>query len=191
MGTLYWRKPNSGPKAIGQVLLGQTRFWVGPAFGFGYYRAGEMAVAFVFDAQRAGINDRVDLPELRKRIIGARAYLGERLCWLLTEIKEAGVIKHYCSVLDAKGNVVAFEQATEGDDHWLGRSVHGKVAAGKSLYAATDEGLARIDLTKHGAEQVRLFPDTEPYVEENCELLLGTTGIIVVHPKTIQLLEMA
>ena len=47
-------------EAIGEVLEGQTRFWVGPAFGLGFYRAGAFSVAFTFDAMKSGINDSLE-----------------------------------------------------------------------------------------------------------------------------------
>ena len=43
------------PDRIGQVLEGQTLFWVGDNFGVGFYRAGEINVSFVFDAKGKGI----------------------------------------------------------------------------------------------------------------------------------------
>ncbi|KKN42823.1 hypothetical protein LCGC14_0709550 [marine sediment metagenome] len=189
-GTLY-RRPwdQTGWRAIGQVLQNQTRFWVGEQFGLGYYRAGEMVMAFVFDAQRQGINDQVELPELRGHLVGARAYFAGGLCWLLSRVKQGRTIQHHLSVVDDRGHVRASE-VTDEHDGWLGGSIHGKVAVGNQLYSATDEGLIRVDLTQHGAEQVRSFPDTEPYCEEGCELLLSAGGIVVVRPKQILLLEM-
>ena len=42
-----------GPERIGDVLSGQTQFWVGERFGLGFYRAGSVSVAFVFGADKA------------------------------------------------------------------------------------------------------------------------------------------
>ena len=43
------RGTDIGPERIGTVLEGQTLFWAGPAFGFGFYRAGQLSMAFVFE----------------------------------------------------------------------------------------------------------------------------------------------
>lgn len=193
-GTLYWRAARqaagqAGERPVGQVLQGRTRFWVGERFGLGYYRAGEMAVAFVFGAERQGIMDQVELPCLRGRLLGARCYFAGDLCWLLVAVKRGSTIVHHCSVVDSKGLVRAVEEQPENEPGWLS-SIHGKVAAGNQLYCSTDDGLVRVDLTRHGAEQTRTFPDTEPYCQEGDELLLGQGGIVVIKTKEILLLEM-
>src|SRR5262249_8796405 len=54
---------------VGDVLAGQTLFWVGSRFGFGFYRAGSLSVVFVFDAERPGIKDTVKLPPLRGQLV--------------------------------------------------------------------------------------------------------------------------
>ena len=83
----YWidqgqllRDGKLGNEYIGDILEGQTQFWVGEKFGFGFYRAGSLSVAFTFDAKRSGIGDRVQIPPIRGELIDANCVFSDRLC---------------------------------------------------------------------------------------------------------------
>src|SRR5205814_6615372 len=93
----YWisqgrllRDGRLGPELIGEVLAGQTLFWVGPTFGFGFYRAGQLHVAFVFDALRRGIKDTVKLPPLPGQLIAAECCFSADHCWFFAATQNAG-----------------------------------------------------------------------------------------------------
>jgi hypothetical protein len=192
----YWidggrllRDGSLGPEFVGDVLAGQTRFWVGPAFGVGFYRAGEVSVAFVFDARRRGLNDAVKLPPLRGQLVDAAAYLARDRGWLLTATEDAGRTVHRCVVLRPDGTVEATTEADPGDGSWLG-TLGGKCAAGGFLFAATDAGVVRVALDG-GRFVTSEFPDTEPFVDAGCRLLAGADGLYVVDRQEVRQLRMA
>ena len=122
-----------------------------------------------------------------------RCYFTDSLCWIIYLYKKGPDIHTACTVI-TRSEVVAHMDVKQGTAAsqgmgWLDISIHGKCAIGRSLIVATDSGLIKVDLRKHDAEQVKSFPDTEPWVEEGSELLLTKGGIASVREKTIHLLE--
>lgn len=179
-----------GPFRIGEVLANQSRFWVGETFGFGFYRAGGLSGAFLFDAERAGIDDRVSLQLRRGQIISADCVFSETLCWFTVSAQEGGSIINYCTVIARDGRVLAVHSATDGDGSWLG-SPGGFCPAGQALLAPTDNGIVRLEAQGGSIQQTRTFPDTEPFVNAETRLYAGSDGIYAVTPQEIRLLSIS
>jgi tRNA A-37 threonylcarbamoyl transferase component Bud32 len=172
---------------LGDVLAGQTLFWVGERFGFGFYRAGNVSVAFVFDGGRAGLKDTVKLPFLGGQLIDAACTFGDERAWVFFAAERSGRRIHQCAVVSAEGELLASAEADEGDGSWLG-SLHGKCGAGASLLSATDAGLVRVEVQGGVLVETKRFPDTEPFVDQNSRLLAGPKGLYVIEPGAIKLL---
>ena len=179
----------SEPEIVGEVLSGQTRFWVGGSFGIGFYRAGTLAVAFVFDAERRGLNDQLRLPPLPGELLDAEAVLDERRAWLFLTVQERGRTRNLCLVYSRSGQLEASAEAQAGDGSWLG-SLRGKCATAGMLLAATDAGLVRLEVQAGAVVQTREFPDTEPFVSCDCRLLIGKEGLLVVTSQHVAALQM-
>lgn len=177
-----------GPEHIGDVLAGQTLFWVGPKFGFGFYRAGNVSVAFVFDAKRKGINDSIKLPPIRGQLIDSTCVFADTRCWFFTAIQESGKIINRCAVIKQDGSIEAIAAGEVGDGSWLS-TLRGKCAAGNFLLAATDEGIIRVEPNNGKITVVKTFPDTEPFVDSNCHIFPGKQGLYAVTAKEIRLLK--
>ena len=176
-------------EAIGDVLAGQTRIWVGPTFGLGLYRASNLSVAFAFDAERRGINDSLLLPPLRGQLIDATCALDEKRAWLLLALQHGGRTIHLCLVYSRAGVLEATAEAAAGDGSWLG-TLHGKCATQGLLLAPTDAGIARIEVHGGTLQQTREFSDTEPFVDAASRLLVGKEGLYVVGRSQITALKM-
>lgn len=194
---LYWiqnsqivRNGLHGPEQIGAILAQQTRFWVGPKFGFGFYWAGKVRVNFVFDAERQGINDSVKLPPINGQLIDTACFFSDTHCWFFWTTQEAGKRINYCAVINQQGAVEAIGSADDGADSWLG-TIHAKCAVGKILLAATDDGLVQVKVDQGQLVIVQTFPDTEPFVTTGCSLISGKDGIYVVTGQTITRLSIA
>ena len=192
----YWsvagqllRDGQYGSEYIGDVLEGQTLFWTGPTFGFGFYRAGNLNVAFVFDAERRGIKDTVTIPAMRGQLIDSTCAFSNEYCWFFASLREAGKTLNRCAVIDRAGNVIATAQAEEGDGSWLG-TIRGKCAARNFLLSATDDGVVRLEFQQGSIVQTKAFPDTEPFVDSGSNLFIGPEGLYVVNSREIQLLRM-
>jgi hypothetical protein len=178
------------PLYLGDVLAAQTHFWVGPRFGFGLYRAGELSVAFTFDAERRGLNDSVRLPPLRGQWLDAICVFTETHCWFLVAMQVQGQRLHQCILLNAQGTVEAAAEATQHDDSWLG-TLPGKCAAGPWLFAPTDAGLVRVEAQHGQLVQTRLFAETEPFVDSACHLFAGQQGMYIVDRQNVTLLTLS
>jgi H/ACA ribonucleoprotein complex subunit 3 len=179
-----------GPFRIGEVLANQSMFWVGETFGFGFYRAGGLSGAFLFDAERAGIDDRVSLQLPRGQIISADCVFSDTLCWFTVSAQEGGSIINYCTVIARDGRILAAHSATDGDGSWLG-SPGGFCPAGQALLAPTDNGIVRLEAQAGSIQQTRTFPDTEPFVNTETGLYAGSGGIYAVTPHEIRLLSIS
>jgi hypothetical protein len=106
------------------VLRSQTRFWVGPSFGFGFYWAGGLFVPFVFEAFGRGIRDGIPVPRPPGRLVDAAAALSEQAAFLFTATREAGRTIHRCTLVRRDGSPAATAEADAGDGSWLG-GLHG------------------------------------------------------------------
>ncbi|OLP20218.1 hypothetical protein BST81_01595 [Leptolyngbya sp. 'hensonii'] len=177
-----------GPEYIGDVLAHQTCFWVGSHFGFGFYRAGNLSVAFVFDTQRRGLNDSLKLPPIPGQLLDARCVFSQQYCWFLTASQTQGRTLHRCTLIQSDGTVIAVAEAEKGDGSWLS-SLKGHCAAGNFLLTATDEGIVRLQPEQGQIVKTREFPDTEPFVDTASQLFAGQQGLYVVRPQEIFLLK--
>lgn len=197
-GALH-RDDQLGPTFIGSVLQDQTKFWVGEKFGFGFYRAGSLSVAFVFDTRRQGINDGVKFPRITGELVDATCVFNNDgnsqsrglsdLAWSFQSIKLGSKIVNRCFVVASTGQVIATAQADAGDPSWLG-SIRGKAPMGNMLFAATDDGLVRIEIQSGTLSVTRNFPDTESFVDSETRLLVTKKGLVAVGPQEITLIEM-
>jgi hypothetical protein len=177
-------------EGIGDVLSGQTRIWAGPTFGLGLYRASNLSVAFTFDSERRGINDSLRLPPLHGQLVDAACALDERRAWLLLALHHGGRTIHLCLTYSRTGALEATAEATAGDGSWLG-TLRGKCATQGMLLAPTDAGIARIEVRDGALQKTREFPDTEPFVDEASQLLVGKDGLYVVGRTGITALKMS
>jgi H/ACA ribonucleoprotein complex subunit 3 len=176
---------------IGTVLPSQTCFWVGSHFGFGFYQADRLTIAFVFDVDKVGINDRVQLPRWQGQLIHANCSFSSDFCWLFLTTQEQGQIIHRCVVIQSNGAIAAMAQTRTGDDHWLTKIRHGQPCAiANFLLAATDEGILRVELQQGRLVLAKTFVETEPFVDSQCQLLPAPEGLYVVSERQIQKLKL-
>jgi H/ACA ribonucleoprotein complex subunit 3 len=186
------------PTYIGDVLSAQTHFWVGTRFGFGFYQAGTLKVAFVFDADKPGINDRVQLPPWQGQLIHATCSFSQEYGWLFLTTQMQGQIHYTCVLIQADGNIAATAETTSGTDHWLAIIGNNQTIAtaptcaiANILLAATDDGIIRIELQQGQLIQTKIFLDTEPFVDSSCQLLPAPNGLYVINSQEIYQLAIA
>ena len=193
----YWidqgqllRDGKLGNEYIGDILEGQTQFWVGEKFGFGFYRAGGLSVAFTFDAKRSGICDRIQIPPIRGELIEANCVFSDHLCWFFTATQEQGKIIHQVSVLRDSGELVSTLTGQKGDISWL-TNLHGHCAIANWLFVPTDDCLVRIEVQNGQIMITKSFPETEAYVDSGCSLIVASQGIYVIHAQKILQLQLS
>ena len=193
----YWidqgqllRDGKLGNEYIGDILEGQTQFWIGEKFGFGFYRVGGLSVAFTFDAKRSGICDRIQIPPIRGELIDANCVFSDHLCWFFTATQEQGKIIHQVSVLRDSGELVSTLTGQKGDISWL-TNLHGHCAIANWLFVPTDDCLVRIEVQNGRIMITKSFPETEAYVDSGCSLIVASQGIYVVHTQKILQLQLS
>lgn len=183
------RNDRIGTKYVGDVLTGRTLFWTGPRFGFGFYQAGQLTRAFVFDVQGRGLNDQVPIQTIPGQLIDATCVFSDGLGWFMVSTQEGGQLLNRCYVVNARGEVLAEAEAVPGDDSWLAHGIRGHFAAGSSLFVSTDSGIVRVTVDGGTISVAQTFPDTEPYVDTATKLLPGDGGIYAVSAREIVLLK--
>jgi len=179
-----------GAEFIGDTLPNQTLFWAGEKMGFGFYRAGEISVSFVFDPERKGINDSVKIPRIRGQLIDSTCFFANNLCWFLFSYRDKGKTINGCYLIGANGKVLAEAQVEAGGGSWLDK-IRGKCAANNFLLAATDEGIVRIEQESNRLKEVKIFVDTERFVDSSNHLFLGKDGLYAVSQRKIILLRIS
>lgn len=186
-GEQLWRSGAFGveyPQAFGQVLGGRTRFWVGDSFGFGFYRAGALCVAFVFEEHKGGLNDCVKLP-LRGELVDADCVFARERCWLTLAAQERGRMWHRCFAIARNGDVLAQSEAEAGDGSWLGGPLRGKCAVGEFLLAPSDDGVARVEARNGTLHVTKRFPETSEWVRADSRLFPMANGLGVANQQEI------
>lgn len=178
-----WRDGPLGDVALGDVLAGRTRFWVGERFGVGFYRASALTVGFVFDAEHPGIDDSLALPRIRGQIVVAHCVVGDARAWLWWIEARGGLTSQRCALIAREGRrarVIATAGSQEtGDTAWL-ESVAGAWAVGDYLFVPTDRGVLRVEADRERLRVTRSFPDTEPFVDAASRLLVTASGLHAV-----------
>lgn len=183
-GGFLYRSESYGPEVIGSVLEGQTLFWAGEKFGFGFYRAGNLTRAFVFDADRSGINDTVKIAPIKGQLIDSTCVFVGTRAWFLTTEKSGSKIINRVQVVNSMGEIEASDECESGDGSWLGR-IRGKLPISNFILSATNDGVVRTEIVNSKIVPTKEFPDTEPFVDENSFLLPSSNGIYVVRKKEI------
>ncbi|MFA6594364.1 MAG: hypothetical protein WCT16_03875 [Candidatus Buchananbacteria bacterium] len=178
-GGELWRDGQYAPELIGQTLKNQTLLWAGKKFGFGFYRAAQGLVHFVFDAKRPAINDQIILPKLPGQLLDTTCVFSDDFCWFFTTVQIAGKIINTVSLINSNGVVLAHQEEEANASGWLS-SIRGKFPIGPMLLAATDEGVAQLKESGGRIQIAKTFPDTEPFVDSKIKLFGLTDGLYAV-----------
>ena len=134
--------------------------------------------------------DSLRLPPLPGQLVDAACALDERRAWLLVALHHGGRTIHLCVTYSRTGTLEATAEATAGDGSWLG-TLRGKCATQGMLLAPTDAGIVRIEVRDGALQKTREFPDTEQFVDEASQLLVGKDGLYVVGRTGITALKMS
>jgi len=162
---------------------------VGSQFGFGFYRAAELSVAFVFNCDSTGINDTVKLPPLRGNLVDSTCFFSKDTVWFFATLKHGPRMVTRCTVIGRDGTVLGHLEEEAGTGI-LGE-IRGKCAVGKYLFMVTDEGLCRLEVSNGAIAKTAEFPDAEPFVNSGCHLFPAANGLHVVDRSDIRLLKMS
>lgn len=174
---------------IGQIISGQTWIRSGPDRGFGFYRIGRKTVYFIFDTARAGLNDDIRLPTIAGKLIDAEALFSQNHILFMYSAEEKGRIMNSMYLLDDQGNVIASLKEEAGQSRMIS-GIHNKALSGSRILVATDAGLMLVEAAGGTFQEVKMFSETEPFVNENVQLLPAPDGIYVVATQEMKLLKL-
>ena len=188
-----------GEKLMGTVLEGQTLIWVGPRFGFGFYRAGAITQGFTFDVERAGLFE-TKLPALKGELTDAACSFTSERCWFHVTLRLGGELTHKVFVLNASGQLLAAASAKAGDGSWL-ESIHGRCAATltgsnnaplHALFVVTPQGLMGVAEENGQIVERAGYPETADLLDPADVLLFDpNVGLYIVRPQEIRVLTLA
>lgn len=179
----------TGERLIGQVLRNQTMLWVGDNFGFGFYKASQLSEFFVFDTEKGVLKDSLKVPALKGQLVDTTCSFSSHRCWFFVSYEHNGKTRNRCTVLNESGDILGTTEEDSGADSWLGNGLRGMCAVGNFLFAATDEGVVRVNL-QNGFFDTTSFPDTEPFVDASCQLFPGDQCLNVVTRNEIRQIQM-
>lgn len=169
---------------IGKVLTGQSIFWVGEKWGFGFYLADTISQCFVFSSRRKGINDTLRFKPFKGKLLDARCVFDDKKIWFFLCSQVGGQTVNNCHLLDVSGQEIASAEDFADSGDWLGR-FGGSVAVGGMLLVPTDDGILRVK-EEHGRLFVdKEFPETSKLVHSGKKLLVTEQGLVVVGSKSI------
>ncbi len=190
-GFLYRRELVSGIQTrsvVGKVLAGQTRFWVGSVFGFGFYRASDMTVAFTFPSDRQGFRDKIGFVRIRGQIVQAECRFSDRFCWCFISSVDNGKEIRRCTVFREDGTMIAYQEDERSEIEWMAPQT-GKVAIGKHLFCLVDQGILRLEFGSGSILPGRLFSIHSSVLEGQDFLGAVPEGLVIAGSKRISLVQ--
>jgi hypothetical protein len=177
-------------QTVGTALRNQTLFWVGSDRGFGFYRAGNLGVSFVFDPTKNILNNDIEALSYSGQLVDSSCVFTSSAIWVMFSVQEHGVLKNHCWIYDHKGNVLARAEAEQDDGTWLGQ-IRGKTSMGNRLLSVTPQGIVRLKLDGGAIQEEAEFPDTSSFVHTGSHLFVNKSGLFVVEAKKIRLLTIS
>ena len=184
-----YKQGSLGSEIIGKILKGQTVFWVGEKMGFGFYRAGNINVGFIFDTSKHAILDSIDFPIIPGKLLDVTCYISDKLVWFFASYMLNGSKTNRVIVYDKQGNLLSMQEEISGVDTWL-TSVRGKTVFNDFLMSATGSGIVQLKVEGGKIVVKNSYPDTASYVDDESIIHLTNDGIYVVDNKEITLLQL-
>lgn len=185
-GQLY-RSGSLGPTYLGEGLMQQTSFWVGDQFGLGCYQADTLTTLFVCDRQRPGLNDRIRCPPWPGPYLELTCFFSLNLAWFLGTSQVHGQIVHHGLVVTPQGDIEATIPPKNAP--WL-THLESLCPIGRTLFMATDDGILRLEIDQGQLTPTRLFSETEPFVDSQCQLLPAPQGFYMVRSHSIDHIQL-
>lgn len=173
------------PVYMGDVLHQQTAIWVG-SFGVGLYLMDTLMTLLIFNCDRPGIKD-ITVPAWPGQLLTLHCCFSGDRAWLFASSQCQGKCHYHLLVIHAQGHIEARLTSDQGD-HWL--ASWGACPIAHQLFVPTDDGILRLELQQGQLQPTRLFTETEPFVNSQCQLLPAKDGLYGVHPQAIQYLQM-
>ncbi len=173
---------------VANVLENQTFIKAGVDFGFGFYRIGLKTNYFIFPVNGKGIKD-IKLPDISGKLIEVDCLFSSTHLLLLLSTMENGKEFNTMMLISKEGNLIAMNKENALDSDILS-TIRGKAILNSLVLTTTDEGLLLLDKNNSTLSGVKLFKDTEPFVNTECQIFPASDGVYVVSMQDIKLLKL-
>lgn len=178
-----WRNGQLGREYLGDVLGNKTQFWVGEQFGCGFYSIGNFFTILLFDAHKSGINDRLQIPNQGQMII-ANCLFSDDQAWLFFQTQNQGRLENYIYVISRKGELIFNDRGTD-----ILPSIYTACVTDNHLFVPTDTGIIKYQINANNLQISSEYPETEPYVNSQTQLIVSPQGIYSIDTNHIYLLS--
>ena len=183
-----------GGRRQGKILEGETWIRMGERLGAGLYRAGQVAVAFVFALDRPGLRE-VPLAGLaalgKARLLSVDVRFDAEHALFVIHAEIGGSPRTFVALVDARGRILA-EAFGAPEDGALFGPARAKALMGGVIVCASDEGLVAVRADSGRFVPGAVFEDTAAFVTAESELLAGPGGaVLIVGAQTIHELRRA
>lgn len=193
-GQLF-RHSISTQKLIDEVFQEQTRIWMGPEFGFGFYMAGEFRRAFLFDKEEPG-RTLIDIDALSGRLLDVKCKFSTTQLWLILTLELNGQIFKRLATIDRSGRTLEISEEREGSGNWMDYLTSSCAASFplqsgghlEALLVATADGIVQIESKTGQLIETRKYAGTEQFVQPGERLLFTTSGLYAWSSTSIRLI---
>ncbi len=193
-GQLF-RHSMANPRLIDEVFQEQTRIWMGPEFGFGFYMAGEFRRAFLFDNEEPG-RTLIDIDALSGKLLDVECRFSTTRLWLIVTLEINGQIFKRLATIDRSGRTLETNEEREGNGNWmdnLGSSCAASfpLQTGGNLEAlliATADGIVQIESRTGQIVETKKYAGTEQLVQPGERLLFTASGLYAWSSTSIRLI---
>lgn len=173
---------------LANVLENQTYVKTGERFGFGFYRFGLNTKYFIFHTGGKGLMN-INLPPIEGKIVETECQFSNTHLLLLLSTVEKGKAFNSMLLISCEGEMLAYNKEETLNSQILA-TIQGKALLGSNVLTTTDEGLLLLGHTGSKLEGVKLFKDTEPFVNTECQIFPASDGVYVVSSQDIKLLKL-
>lgn len=193
-GQLFRYSP-SASKLVDDVFREQTRIWMGPEFGFGFYLAGEFRRAFLFDKEEPG-RTLIEIDALSGKLIDVECRFSPRRLWLIASIERNGQIFNRLAAIDKSGRTLEIKEEMEGSGSWMDH-ISSSCAASfplqsgghlEALLVATADGIVQIESSARLLVETKLYAGTNDHVQPGEQMLFTPSGLYAWNSNSIRLI---
>lgn len=185
----------SAQKLIDEVFQEQTRIWMGPEFGFGFYLAGEFRRAFLFDNEEPG-RTLIEIDALTGKLIDVECSFSATRLWLIVTVEINGQIVKRLAAIDRSGRTLELKEEPEGSGSWMDYIASSCAAAfplqsgGQldALLVATADGIVQIESKSGQLIETKQYAGTEHLVQPGERLLFTKSGLYAWNSNSIRLI---
>lgn len=161
---------------VGAVFAGRTRVFSGEHHGCAFYRAGRLALGFLFSPASGGLR-QVALPALEGRLVDAFAHFDDEHVVLGLSVDDGRGPTCILHMFDRRGRLLAAASGPADSSPLLAEARGGALARGLLAVPSAD-GVRLFAPAAGSFREARAFPETAPWLAGAPELHVDARGAL-------------